>query len=411
MTIPSRIKRNFLMMMTRLLIPLMAIVLSGCASLASMPPKVSEVTYSKMNKVPLPDQNKIVLAVYQFGDLTGQQKPNDNFSEMSKAVTQGASNLLIKALKDVGNGEWFRVAERESLQSLLQERKLIRTTRQMTQGDKAKPLGPMLYAGAYLTGGIVGYDSNTLSGGAGHRFLGIGASVQYRHDTVTVVLRLINVVTGEVELTIMTEKTILSVGIGGDKFKYLDTGTNLIEVELGVAKNEPTTYAVRKVIEGAVVELVVAGEKRGLWKFKPPPIPPTPVEPDEFTDTPVPEPEPAVAMEGADGSATVSEDDIAEILEVLIEDNNETRAEVKEEASRPKVEAETTPAPQPEQVDEPEKLEVNEVEAVKQSIPKEVFTQKLLDELECGVNPHKLMCLEKSNETSDTDTDTTHTDR
>jgi hypothetical protein len=45
--------------------------------------------------------------------------------------------------------------------------------------------------------------------------------------------------------------------------------------------------------------------------------------------------------------------------------------------------------------------------ADKQEIPKEVFTQKLLDELECGINPHKLECLEKAtNETSDTDTDT-----
>ena len=96
----------------------------------------------------------------------------------------------------------------------------------------------------------------------------------------------------------------------------------------------------------------------------------------------------------------------AEILEELIEADKETRAEVKEEASRPKVEAETTPAPQPEQVDEPEKLEVSEVEAEKQKIPKEVFTQKLLDELECGVNPHKLMCLEKNEKTSDTTTDT-----
>ena len=85
---------------------------------------------------------------------------------MSKAVTQGSVNLLIKALKDAGEGKWFRVVERDSLQSLLQERKLIRTTRQMTQGDQCTTLlGPMLYAGAYITGGIVGYDSNTVSGG------------------------------------------------------------------------------------------------------------------------------------------------------------------------------------------------------------------------------------------------------
>ena len=351
--------------------------------MASMPPKVSEIAYEPMTEVREPE-NKIVLAVYQFVDLTGQQKPNLVFGEMSKAVTQGSSNLLIKALKDVGDGNWFRVVERESLQSLLQERKLIRTTRQITQGDKAKPLGPMLYAGAYLTGGIIGYDSNTLSGGYGHRILGIGYSAQYRQDTVTVMLRLINVVSGEVEVVVMMEKTIVSVGAGRDKFTYLDLDTKLLEVELGGAINEPVTYAVRKTIEGAVVELIQSGEKKGLWKYKPEPW----NDPGEVEKV-----------------EEVVEEEVDEVLEKLIEDDNEIRETKKEEASQPEVEAETTPAPQPEQVDEPEKLEVNEVEAVKQSIPKEVFTQKLLDELECGVNPHKLMCLEK-NETSDTNTDT-----
>ena len=260
--------------MKRLFIPLLAFVLSGCATLASQQaPKVSQIAYTPMMEVPAPEeeQGHIVLAVYQFGDLTGQQKPNTNFGEISKAVTQGSANLLIKALKDVGDGKWFRVVERESLQSLLQERKLIRTTRQMTQGENAQPLGPMLYAGAYITGGIVGYDSNTISGGAGHRFLGIGARIEYRHDTVTVMLRLVNVVTGEVELAIMTEKTIMSVSTGVDAFKYLDLDTKLIETEIGVALNEPVTYAIRKTIEGAVVEMIKAGEVKGLWSYKPEP--------------------------------------------------------------------------------------------------------------------------------------------
>ena len=228
-------------MMKRLLIPLLAFVLSGCTTLASQSPTVSEVAYKPLVEVPEPDQGKIVLAVYQFGDLTGQQKPNTNFGEMSKAITQGSVNLLIKALKDAGDGKWFRVVERDSLQSLLQERKLIRTTRQMTQGENAQPLGPMLYAGAYITGGIVGYDSNTISGGAGARYLGIGGHAEYRHDTVTVMLRLINVVSGEVELAIMAEKSILSVSTGADVFRYLDTDTLFLEIEVGVAKNEPVS--------------------------------------------------------------------------------------------------------------------------------------------------------------------------
>ncbi len=258
-------------MIKRLLIPLLAFVLSGCSTLASQSPTVSEVAYKPLVEVPEPQNGKIVLAVYQFVDLTGQQKPNTNFGEMSKAVTQGSLNLLIKALKDAGDGKWFRVVERESLQSLLQERKLIRTTRQMTQGENAQPLGPMLYAGAYITGGIVGYDSNTVSGGVGARYLGIGGSTEYRHDTVTVVLRLINVVSGEVELAIMAEKTILSTSTGADVFKYLDLDTQLLEVEAGVAYNEPVTYAVRKVIEASVVELINAGEVKGLWSYKPEP--------------------------------------------------------------------------------------------------------------------------------------------
>ena len=357
--------------MNRVLILLLSVLLAGCTTLASMPPKVSAIAYSAMTKVPPPANGKIVLAVYQFGDLTGQQKPNDNFGEMSKAVTQGSSNLLIKALKDVGDGKWFRVAERESLQSLLQERKLIRTTRQMTQGDKAKPLGPMLYAGAYLTGGIVGYDSNTLSGGYGHRFLGLGYSAQYRQDTVTVMLRLINVVSGEVELTVMTEKTILSVGAGKDKFKYLDLDTQLLEVEFGGAMNEPVTYAVRKTIEGAVVELVRSGQKKGLWKYKAP----------DWKDP------------GTMPKIEVNIPTTEELLEEIVEADDEVRETVKENQAKTYAQH-------------------HEEKLAEQEIPAEVFTQKLLDELECGVNPHKLECLEKvTNETSNTSSDTPHTDR
>ena len=366
--------------MYKLLIPLFAILLSGCASLASMPPKVSEIAYKPMANIVEPAEGMIVLAVYQFVDLTGQQKPNTAFGEISKAVTQGSSNLLIKALKDVGDGKWFRVVERESLQSLLQERKLIRTTRQITQGDKAKPLGPMLYAGAYLTGGIIGYDSNTLTGGVGYRFLGIGSSVQYRQDTVTVMLRLINVVSGEIELAIMVEKTIMSVGAGGDKFKYLDLDTQLLEVEAGVAVNEPVTYALRKTIEGAVVEMIRAGEVKGLWHYKPIP----------WNDP------------GKLPKIEIEIPTTAELLEELETVDNEIRTETKEKASQPlpKVEnevidtpadAETTPAPQPEQVDEPVKLKVE---------------PPLSDAIVCDSSTNHFGCTEVTHEKTNTSTDT-----
>jgi len=375
----------------KILIPLLAVLLSGCASLASQAPKVSQIAYKPMMEVPAPEeeQGQIVLAVYQFGDLTGQQKPNTLFGEMSKAVTQGSANLLIKALKDVGDGKWFRVVERESLQSLLQERKLIRTTRQMIQGENAEPLGPMLYAGAYLTGGIVGYDSNTISGGAGHRFLGIGAHVEYRHDTVTVMLRLINVVSGEIELAVMVEKTIMSISSGADVFKYLDLDTKLVETELGFAKNEPVTYAVRKTIEGAVVEMIKAGELKGLWHYAPKGFDAPVLNEDEILPAgPAPGCDPS--CEGEDGRATVTDEEIAKVLEILIEDDDEVRTTTKEEV-----------------YDDYKKKPEVVVEEIKE--PPVKIEEPLSDSIVCESGPHHYRCYE--DEKTTTSTDTTATDR
>ena len=215
-----------------------------------------------------PEGESIVIAVYDFIDLTGQKKPGGNYATMSTAVTQGAYQILIKALQDAGDGKWFRVVERASLPSLLQERKLIRSTRQQVDGDKAEPLPPLLFAGAYLTGGIIGYDSDVKSGGYGARILGIQAHKQWRQDVVTVILRLVNVQSGEVVLSIVVEKTIISGETGGDVFKYFDADTLLLEVEVGVARNEPVTFAVRKAIEKGIVELIKEGDEKGVWKMK-----------------------------------------------------------------------------------------------------------------------------------------------
>jgi len=231
------------------------------------------------------DGDPIIIAVYDFLDMTGQKKPGGNFASMSTAVTQGSYQILIKAMADAGNGKWFRIVERASLPSLLQERKLIRSTRQMADGDKAEPLPALLFAGAYITGGIVGYDSDTKSGGVGARILGIQDNAQYRQDVVTIILRLINVQTGEVVVSITIEKTIFSTSKGADIFKYFDADTMLLEVEAGVARNEPVTFAVRKAIEAGVAEIIREGAVKELWKFKEPIKPVNVEESDEETVT------------------------------------------------------------------------------------------------------------------------------
>ena len=260
-------------MFRNIAILLLTLLLVSCAGKPDFDVRKQIPAVETLTTINEPIGEPIVIAVYDFLDMTGQKKPGGNFASMSTAVTQGAYQILIKALQDAGDGKWFRVVERASLPSLLQERKLIRSTRQQVDGDKAEPLPPLLFAGAYLTGGIVGYDSDVKTGGYGARILGIQAHKQWRQDVVTIILRLVNVQTGEVVISIVVEKTIISGETGGDIFKYFDADTLLLEVEVGVARNEPVTFAVRKAIEKGIVELIKEGDEKDIWKIKLPPEP------------------------------------------------------------------------------------------------------------------------------------------
>ena len=225
----------------------------------------------RMNAVPELDGKKITIAVYSFQDKTGQRKPADNIANLSSAVTQGAEVWVIKALQDVGGGTWFDVVERVGMDNLIKERQLIRNTRDVYEKDMKDgptPLKPMVFAGLILEGGIVGYDSNVAVGGAGARYLGIGAQTEYRVDNVTVVMRLVSVSTGRVLMSVATQKTIASYRSGADVFKFFDLGTKLVETETGYSVNEPVNYAVRAAIEAGVIELIYEGKERALWKFK-----------------------------------------------------------------------------------------------------------------------------------------------
>ena len=261
---------------------LATLFLASCAGKPDFDFRTQVPTAKTYIEVPELDGDPVIIAVYDFLDMTGQKKPGGNFASMSTAVTQGSYQILIKALQDVGDGKWFRVVERASLPSLLQERKLIRSTRQMADGDNAEPLPALLFAGAYITGGIVGYDSDTKSGGIGARILGVQANTQYRQDVVTIILRLVNVQTGEVVISTTIEKTIFSTGKGADIFKYFDADTMLLESEAGVARNEPVTFAVRKAIEAGVAEIIQVGAKKELWKIK---LPPEPVLPEVIEES------------------------------------------------------------------------------------------------------------------------------
>ena len=230
-------------------------------------PVLEPSTTKQLLDLPWPNQ-KTVVAVYSFQDLTGQRKSSDNIASFSTAVTQGADHILVEALRDAGRGNWFAVVERTGLDGLTRERQLVRNTYESYSGKEASTiLKPLLYAGMIIEGGIISYDTNLRTGGNGARYLGIGIKNQYREDKVTVVLRAVLVQTGEVLLNVTATKTILSTAKGGDLFRFYEMGTTLVEIESGSTENEAVGHAVRSAIEAGVYGLVMQGLEKEVWDF------------------------------------------------------------------------------------------------------------------------------------------------
>jgi curli production assembly/transport component CsgG len=257
------------------LITLAVAALAGCSTVRPFgdvkmkeAPVVSGVMLKEINQLPAPAGAPISVAVYGFKDLTGQRKPSNTLSLFSTAVTQGAEAYLIKTLQEAGNFQWFTVVERVGLDNLLKERQMIKQTREIYEGANAKMLPPLSMAGVIIEGGIIDYNSNTLTGGTGMAIFGIGAQTQYTQDVVVISLRLVSVQTGEVLTTVTVEKNVLSTSDGVTGFKFFDNYTKSFELDSSQTFNEPGNYALRSAIEQGVIELVKKGERQGLWKYK-----------------------------------------------------------------------------------------------------------------------------------------------
>ena len=214
-----------------------------------------------------PPKGRITAAVYGFRDLTGQYKPSPD-SSLSSQVTQGGASFLVKAMRDSG---WFTPVERENLQDLLTERKIMRALEtpddKNRAGSTVPQIGALAPASIVLEGGIVGYDSNIRTGGAGVAYLGISASQQYRVDQVTVNLRAVDIRNGTILNSVSTTKTIYSIQVDTGVYRFIGF-KDLLQAEIGMTRNEPQQLCVNEAIESALVHLIVQGVGNQTWSPK-----------------------------------------------------------------------------------------------------------------------------------------------
>lgn len=252
-------------------IVVLVLLLSSCGAYYNQPTGVEKAILGEntqatplLKQLPKPKE-PVVVGIYKFRDQTGQYKASEVGSTFSTAVTQGATSILIKALED---SKWFVPIERENIGNLLQERNLIRSTRQeysKSQNPNDPQLTPLLYAGVLLEGGIISYDSNIITGGFGARYFAAGGSTKYRQDRVTIYLRMISTSNGKILKSVYVSKTIFSQAIDQSFFRYVKF-KRLLEVETGYTTNEPVHLAVTEAIEKAVESLVMEGIKDNIWK-------------------------------------------------------------------------------------------------------------------------------------------------
>jgi len=268
--------------MSRLLLVLMVSAASLLAACSTFGPGV-ETTLSRAALEPAtnltPDllnlprpKGRIAAAVYGFRDQTGQYKQSPD-SSFSTAVSQGGAAMLVKAMTDSG---WFSPVEREGLQDLLTERKILRAVDQpeeRAQGKAAPGIGPdlpsLLPARLLLQGSVVGYDFNVSTGGIGVKYLGLSISDQYRKDQVTVNLRAVDTSNGRILHSISTTKTIYSKQISPGIYKFVSF-KKLLEAEAGYTYNEPVQLAVQEAIEQALLSVIVEGVFANSWRLADP---------------------------------------------------------------------------------------------------------------------------------------------
>jgi curli production assembly/transport component CsgG len=238
---------------------------TGCfpaPDLRTTPPMVDQQSeFDNLSSLAPPKGEPIVVGVYNFTDQTGQRLVTERpVSEMSTALPQGMSSILVQELQRAAGGKLYRVVERENIEALLTERRIVVAS---LPPEQASQLTPLLVPGIFLTGGAVSYDRNITQNVRGLGFKSVNGVKEVATDQVGVILRAVSVKTGEVLASVHARKSVMSARDGVSGMFILDH--DVLAFDVGGSANEPVSLALRMAIAAAVLELTQEGITKGWW--------------------------------------------------------------------------------------------------------------------------------------------------
>jgi curli production assembly/transport component CsgG len=289
----------------RVLTPLALLGLSACSHLPPVndPPAHVAVIGSLAKTSPMlaqlpPAPRQITVAVYDFPDLTGQRKPTPPgavVSELSTAVTQGASSIMIEALKAAGSGTYFNVVDRTRDADQVRERSVIAdsTGSPSNKPDKKadgkagssaananiRRLRPAEYI---INGGLVAFERSVLISNSSLAILGIGGSKSVIRNYVSVTMRMVRADTAEVVASVTAYRSVDTDTAGISSHSRASNGlfpdtlltkypspSDYLEADFSGTRNEMTQIAIREAIEAGLIELIDRGNQMALWQRPP----------------------------------------------------------------------------------------------------------------------------------------------
>jgi curli biogenesis system outer membrane secretion channel CsgG len=201
------------------------------------------------------------ISVGDVKDYTGKFSQNEG-----STITQGGSLMIYSALGKLGDV----VQLQERFDTRIAELELAYTDRrQLGDGrnysvETGKPPvpwvpyfgGSILRSNYYIVGGITELNYNIASGGAEVFVSGVGARARTFTMNIGVDLRIVDTRSLVVVKTISLQKQIVGDEVGAGVYRFF--GNELLDINVGVKKQEPLQLGVRTTIEHGVIELIGA---------------------------------------------------------------------------------------------------------------------------------------------------------
>ncbi|CAA7625152.1 CsgG/HfaB family protein [Magnetospirillum sp. UT-4] len=239
-------------------IPLALLALGGCAPgiatkgvepAFSAPVTNNDTPYSRClaSLGQQPGSNLPVFAVGEVADKTGQFQATGNGT--STALTQGVSEMVMSAIYKTSKA---KLVERYDLRIPLAQVRMAE--QRLSAPESALRPGSVRGSDFVLVGALTELNYNIVSNGGRLSVGGIGGGARTVVINVGLDLRVVNSRTFEVPYITSLQKQIQGFEVEANVFRFF--GTQLVEFDAGMIRNEPLQLGVRSVVEMGVYQIM-----------------------------------------------------------------------------------------------------------------------------------------------------------